>query len=158
MLASRGAENSVIKIERTQLSDGSTPEAETRSTSPSLVELWRRPGRCELDWVCGKTEMTEDSADCAREHDGGHETQAPAAVRALEHIDVETAPHELGPGAIVGSGDLLRGGCGRCALNPGTAEVNDLATPLRVRCEHAVIDDEVHVGARTQGGELFELS
>ena len=74
MLASRGAENSVIKIERTQLSDGSTPEAETRSTSPSLVELWRRPGRRELDWVCRKTEMTEDSADCAREHDGGHET------------------------------------------------------------------------------------
>ena len=126
MLASRGAENSVIKIERTQLSDGSTPEAETRSTSPSLVELWRRPGRCELDWVCGKTEMTEDSADCAREHDGGHETQAPPAVRALEHIDVETAPHELGPGAIAGSGDLLRGGCGRYALNPGTAAQVDL--------------------------------
>jgi hypothetical protein len=77
MLASRGAENSVIKIERTQLSDGSTPEAETRSTSPSVVELRGRPGRRKLDWVCGKTEMTEDSADCAREHDGGHETQAP---------------------------------------------------------------------------------
>ncbi len=44
--------------------------------------------------------MTEDSADGAREQDGGHEPQAPAAVGALEHIDVEAAAHELGPRAV----------------------------------------------------------
>ena len=54
--------------------------------------------------------MTEDSADGVREQDGGHETKAPAAVRALQDVDVGTAPHQLRPGAIVGSGDLLRGG------------------------------------------------
>jgi len=54
--------------------------------------------------------MPEDSADRCRQHDGGNEPQAPAAVGALKDVDVETAPHELSPGAIVGSGDLLRGG------------------------------------------------
>lgn len=59
----------------------------------------------------GKTEMTEDSTDGAREHDSGHEPQAPPAVRALEHVDVETAPHELRPAAIGRSPDLFRGRC-----------------------------------------------
>jgi len=54
--------------------------------------------------------MPEDSGDRCRQHDGGHEPQAPAAVGGLEHVDVETAPHELSPGAIVRSGDLFRGG------------------------------------------------
>jgi hypothetical protein len=38
----------------------------------------------------------------------------------------------------------------------GPPEVHDLATPLGVRREHAVIDDEVDVGARNERGELFE--
>jgi len=54
--------------------------------------------------------MPEDSADRRRQHDGGHEPQPSTTGRALEHIDVETAPHELSPGAIVRSGDLFRGG------------------------------------------------
>ncbi len=37
-----------------------------------------------------------------------------------------------------------------------TPKVHDLATPFGVRREHAVIDDEVDVGARNQCGELFE--
>ena len=53
--------------------------------------------------------MTEDSADGAREQDGGHEPEAPTAIGAFEHVDVETAPHELSPGAIVRGDDLLRG-------------------------------------------------
>jgi hypothetical protein len=40
--------------------------------------------------------MTEDSADGAREHDGGHKPQPATTRRALEHIDVEAAAHELG--------------------------------------------------------------
>ena len=67
----------MIKTERTQLSNGSTREAEHRSTSPSVVELRGRPGRRKLDRVWGKTKMTEDSADGAREHDGGHEPRGP---------------------------------------------------------------------------------
>jgi hypothetical protein len=43
--------------------------------------------------------MAEDSADGAGEQDGSHETEAPAAVGALEHVDVETAPHEIGAAA-----------------------------------------------------------
>ena len=56
--------------------------------------------------------MTEDSSDGAREEDSGHEPEAPAAIGAFEHIDVETASHELGPGAIVRIDDLLRNACG----------------------------------------------
>jgi len=55
--------------------------------------------------------MTEDSADGGREHDGGHKPEAPTALGALQDIDVETAPHELGPSAIVRSADLFRGRC-----------------------------------------------
>jgi aspartyl aminopeptidase len=44
--------------------------------------------------------VTEDPPDGAREHDRGHETQAAAAVGALQYVDVETAAHQLGPGAI----------------------------------------------------------
>jgi len=36
------------------------------------------------------------------------------------------------------------------------AEVHDLATPLGIGSEDAVIDDEVYVGAWNQRGELFE--
>jgi len=53
---------------------------------------------------------------CAREHDGGHEPEAAAAVRAFEHVDVETAAHELGPGVIVRAGDLPRAVFGCLAL------------------------------------------
>ena len=52
--------------------------------------------------------MTEDSADGAAEQDGGHEAEAPTAIGAFEHVDVEPAPHEISPGAIVRSADLLR--------------------------------------------------
>ena len=41
-------------------------------------------------------------------------------------------------------------------LNLWPPEVHDLPSPLGVRREHAVIDDEVDVGARNQRGELFE--
>ena len=51
MFASRRAGNGVIKTERMQLSNGSALGAERKSTSPSVVEFRRRPGRCELDWV-----------------------------------------------------------------------------------------------------------
>ena len=39
---------------------------------------------------------------------------------------------------------------------PGPPEVHDLATPLGVWREHAVIDDEVDVGTQNECGELFE--
>ena len=39
MFASRRTGNGVIKTERTQLSNGSTLEAERKSTSPGVVEL-----------------------------------------------------------------------------------------------------------------------
>ena len=64
---------------------------------------------------------------------GDHRSQGIRARRC------RPAAHELGPGAILRS-----------------AEVYDLATPLDVRREHAVIDDEVDVGARNECGELFE--
>jgi hypothetical protein len=51
MFVSRRAGNGAIKTERTQLSNGSTLEAERKSTSPGVVELGGRPGRRELDWV-----------------------------------------------------------------------------------------------------------
>ncbi len=51
MFESRRAGNGVIKTERTQLSNGSTLEAERKSTSPGTVELWGCPRRRELDWV-----------------------------------------------------------------------------------------------------------
>jgi hypothetical protein len=47
----------------------------------------------------GSGMFPEDSADGAGEQDGSHETEAPAAVGALEHVDVETAPHEIGVAA-----------------------------------------------------------
>ena len=53
--------------------------------------------------------MTEDSVDGIRKQDGGHEPEAPTARRTLEHVDLETALHELSPGAIVRSADFLRG-------------------------------------------------
>jgi hypothetical protein len=56
--------------------------------------------------------MTEDSSDGAREQDSGHEPEAPTAIGAFEHVDVEPAPHELSPGAIVRIDDLLRNACG----------------------------------------------
>ena len=56
--------------------------------------------------------MMEDAANRAYEHDGGHEAHAAAAVGALEDIDVEAAPHELGPRAIVRAGDLRGAACG----------------------------------------------
>jgi hypothetical protein len=101
LFASQRGRNAVTGVEATQWYNRSTSKADPRSTGPGLVELGGRPGRCELDRVGGKTEMTEDSADCAREQDGGHETKAPAAVGALEHVNVETAPRQLGPAAIV---------------------------------------------------------
>ncbi len=100
--------------------------------------------------------MAKNSTDGAREHDGGHEPQAATAVRALEHIDVEAAAHELGPSAIVRSVCLPRAACRWLALDMRASEANDLATPLGVRCEHPMINDEVHVGARNQRRELFE--
>ena len=38
--------------------------------------------------------MTEDSSDGAREQDGGHEAEAPTAIGAFEHVDVEATAHE----------------------------------------------------------------
>ena len=100
--------------------------------------------------------MAEDSADGAAEQDGGHEAEARTAVGAFEHVDVEPAPHELGPGAIVRGDNLPRGRGRRWALKPGPPEVHDLATPLGIGREHAVINDEVDVGARDECGEFFE--
>ena len=91
--------------------------------------------------------MVKNSPDGARKHDGGHEPQAATAVRALEQIDVEAAAHELRPGAIVRAGGLPRAACGRLAFKLRAPEANDLATPLGVWREHAVIDDEVYVRA-----------
>jgi hypothetical protein len=51
MFAFRRARNGVIKTERTHLSNGSTLEAERKSTSPGVVELRGCPCRPELDWV-----------------------------------------------------------------------------------------------------------
>ena len=92
--------------------------------------------------------MTEDSADGAREQDGGYEPEAPTAIGAFEHVDVEPAPHELSPGAIVRGDDFPRAVFGWLASRLGAPELHDLATPLGVRREQAVIDDEVDVGAR----------
>ena len=100
--------------------------------------------------------MAEDSLNGGRKHDGGHEPQAAAAVGALEDIDVEAATHQLGPGAIVRTGDLPRAACRWLALDLRAPKANDVAAPLGVRCEDAVIDDEVHVGARNQRRELLE--
>ena len=62
--------------------------------------------------IRGTLEMMEDPADGAREQDGGYEPEAPTAIGAFEHVDVEPAPHELSPGAIVRIDDLLRNACG----------------------------------------------
>ena len=88
-------------------------------------------------------------------HDGGHETHAATAVGAHEHIDVEAAAHELGPGTIILSG---LGMCARRRLRHRLRppEANDLAPPFGVRRELAVIDDQANLGARNQSRELFE--
>ena len=66
MFASRRAGSGVIKTEWTQLSNGSTLEAERKSTSPGVVELQGCPRRRMLAWVRREAQMTEDSADGPR--------------------------------------------------------------------------------------------
>jgi len=100
--------------------------------------------------------MTQDSANRARDHDGCHETRAAAAVRALQDIDLEAAAHQLGPGAIAWTGDLIGGARWKLIRSLRAAEGNDLAPPFGVRRKHTVIDDEVRIGARNQRCELFE--
>ena len=142
---------------RSQPCIGSALVTRARSTGPGVVELRGRSGRRKLYRVGGETEMTEDSADGAREHDSRDETHAAAAVGALQHVDLETSAHELGPGPIAWAGDLRGSARGRPLRGfRSCSEANYLASPPGVRCEHAVIDDEVHVGARNQSRELFE--
>ena len=66
------------------------------------------------------------------------------------------AAHQLGPGAIAWTGDLLGGARWKLIRSLRAAEGNDLAPPFGVRRKHTVIDDEVRIGARNQRCELFE--
>ena len=38
--------------------------------------------------------------DRAREYEGGHEPHTATAAGTFEHVDVESAPHALGPGVL----------------------------------------------------------
>ncbi len=100
--------------------------------------------------------MPEDAANRAHEHDGCHETHAAAAGGALQDVDLEPAAHELGPGAITWAGDLPGSARWKLVRSLRTPEAHDLRPPLGIRREHAVIHDEVHVGARNESRELFE--
>ena len=55
--------------------------------------------------IGGSRQNGEDLTDRVGILHGADQAQAPVAARAREHIDIEGAPHEIGPGPMPG---LLR--------------------------------------------------
>ena len=70
--------------------------------------------------------MTEDSADGARKQDGGHEPEAPAAIGALEHVDVETTTNHYVHARRKAAESVLSGHQGVGRLGPPSSGVVQL--------------------------------
>ncbi len=64
----------------------------------------RGPGVGDLG---GESEVREDLANDSGILDGGDQAHAAAAVGASEHVEVEGAAHQVGPGPVVGSAGRL---------------------------------------------------
>jgi hypothetical protein len=107
--------------------------------------------------------MAQDTLNHHRVLDRGDEPQA-AAARACEHIDGEDAPEQLGPGEVA---PRWWGGA-RAVVNrhrrlPGCVPVavvgysrSDRARPpARVRCEDAMVEEQVDPGARDESREFL---
>ena len=78
-------------------------EAREGRRSSRLLAGHRSDGRGRAVYVVGgPCQGGEDLTDRVRILHGGNQAQAPVAARAREHIDVEGAPHELGPGPMPG--------------------------------------------------------
>ncbi len=94
--------------------------------------------------------MAQDAGDDSRRLDGGHESEAAAALaRTLEGVDVEAAAHELGPGVVGARDGVLR----RTSTGLLGSLRDDSLTPLCVRREQALVQDQVAAWTGDEGDE-----
>ncbi len=90
-------------------------------------------------------EVAQDAGDDGRRIDRGDESEATSALtRALERVDVESTAHELGPGVVGARDGLLPRTGTRLLARLG----DDSVTPLCVRREQTLVQDQVAAGRR----------
>jgi hypothetical protein len=110
--------------------------------------------------------VREDCADDLGVLDRREQAHAAATARAGEHVEVEGAPHQVGPRPVAGFagrvatefGDLRRGGVGDGVRqrDPRALIGDGAAAPAGMGREDPVVEHEIDAGARHKGSELFE--
>jgi hypothetical protein len=108
-------------------------------------------------------EVIEDRANGDRILNGTEQAEASPATRAGQHIEIESAAHQIRPRPVTRRrrgrrvvGRIILGIRSR-RRRPGEGAVGHRpGAPARVRREHAVVEDQVDARARGEGGELFE--
>ena len=105
----------------------------------------------------------QDRAHRVGVFDRSNQTQAPTAARACQHVDVERAPHQIGPRPVTRDrrrrrlvtrlGDDVARGHRR--LNWRRTTADHACSPGGVGREHAVVEHQVDPRSRGKRGQLY---
>ena len=118
----------------------------------------RRARRTGLRNVSRQTEMPQDPFNDGRLADQGNQTQTPAAPGTGQHVEAESAPHEVGPhlatgparwrGTLLLSPTRLLVACAGIACASGFVVTHQQEPSCGPRRQHAVVQDQVDPWAR----------